>query len=591
MFLQRLFIQMRKIILLFCLLRVLLPSIAQKIDIKQSLIQSFKPEFSDTLKYIDLDNDGDPDLIQSSILDSIPIYWIDDDDDMKFTDREGDMDNDCFLIDRNRDDLFAGPGDLSIDWIDSNNDGIADIQVVVENSNSHTSNSWDWQSNYMWIIDKEQDDQFHHINWKELVLRCWEHSGTSNFFEDYHGQTLFLKTHIPSYRFSDLRYSWENPFLFYDPDGDGLTEKTIRLEDNCKFKRDTTNNQSKVDTYPTGKIDRAFLSFDLDNDNGPSNEFDLDMTLYFWGEGFSYEDQVHQFKNMRGLPEAESLFYDNRWKKLNKLFYADHDSAWNLIFNRGQWCQCWFVFDEDDDCERWERVELYQPKNPFIIGMNNGGLDNNPQADASGDRGEWDMDNSGKGKLYIGIDSKIHLFGAEKGYWRIDQNAAFYQGWGGLYEGKYKRNQTEPVKFPTIAYEDTDGDGFFNLIRYDLDGDTLFEQSFNLSDYGIHPDYSIIETAAMNASGMSSLFEQSANKSWDQAMRTIEVAKQLNINYKWYAQMLHPKSLNEKYQFSYWLQFYLFTDFCALAEKTKDEKLKKRVIQAYFQQNWDILLR
>ena len=52
------------------------------------------------------------------------MYWIDDDDDMQTTDREGDLDNDCLLIDRNRDGIFAGPGDLSIDWVDNNGDGI-----------------------------------------------------------------------------------------------------------------------------------------------------------------------------------------------------------------------------------------------------------------------------------------------------------------------------------------------------------------------------------------------------------------------------------------------------------------------------------
>jgi len=27
-----------------------------------------------------------------------------------------------------------------------------------------------------------------------------------------------------------------------------------------------------------------------------------------------------------------------------------------------EWDYCWFVFDEDDDCNRWERVEFYEPK-------------------------------------------------------------------------------------------------------------------------------------------------------------------------------------------------------------------------------------
>ena len=562
---------------------------AQEIDINNSLIRSFKPDFSSSLNQIDLDNDGDPDLIQTMLFDSIPMYWIDDDDDMKLADLEGDLDNDCLIIDRNRDGIFAGPSDLSLDWVDNNSDGIADMQLIVENSNPQITNRWDWASNYMWIIDTEQDETFHYINWKELALRAWSHYGASNFYEDYHGQTLFLKAHLPSYRFSDLRYSWENPFLFYDTDNDGLTEMAIRLEDSCEIDKKTDERKSNVDTQPTKKIDRAFLTFDLDNDNKPSNEFDFDMTIYFTGEGFSYDNQIHPFKNMRGLPAADSMFYDNRWRTMNELSYADHDSAWSLIFDRGKWEQCWFTFDEDDDCERWERVETYQPKNPFKIGLNKGGIDNNPQSDACGDRGEWDMDNSGKGNLYIGFDGRIHLFGAEKGYWRIDQDAGSYQGWGGLYEDGYNRLPKEPAKFPTVAYEDTNSDGFFNLVKYDLDGDTIFEQTFNLDDFNIKANYKIVETASSNYEGISSLFEKSAAGLWIQTEQAIEVAKQLDINYKWYAQMLYPKSLEEKYRFGYWVQFYLFTDIMKLAKQTNNESLRIRVLKAYFQQNWDTM--
>lgn len=562
---------------------------AQQINIHKSLIHSFKPDLSPSLKHIDLDNDGDPDLIQTSIFDTIPLYWIDDDDDMKITDLEGDLNNDCLIIDRNKDGFFAGPGDLSIDWVDNNNDGIADMQLVVENSNPHIANYWDWSSNYMWIIDSEQDETFHHINWKEIVLKAWTHSGASNFYEDYHGQTLFQKAHLPSYRFSDLRYSWENPFLFYDTDDDGLTEMAIRLEDSCHFNKVKSEDKTVVDTHPTGKIDHAYLSFDLDNDNGPSNEFDFDMSIHFAGEGFSYDNQIHHFENMSGLTAADSLFFDQRWRHLDELIYADHDSAWTLVFDRGVWNRCWFIFDEDDDCERWERVEFYQPKDPFKIGLNKGGIDNNPQADASGDRGEWDLDNSGKGNLYIGFDGRIHLLGAEKGYWRIDQDAKSYQGWGGLYEDGYHRNQKEPAKFPTVAYEDTNDDGFFDLIKYDLDGDSIYEQVFNLTDLKIKTNYQIINIASTGFTGLNSLFKKSADEMWEHAEKAIEAAHKHNINYKWYAQLLHPKSLDEKYRFGYWLQFYLFTDFCELAEKTNNDKLKEEVIHAYFQQDWETI--
>ena len=34
------------------------------------------------IKFIDLDKDEDPDILKATILDNIPIMWIDDDDDM-----------------------------------------------------------------------------------------------------------------------------------------------------------------------------------------------------------------------------------------------------------------------------------------------------------------------------------------------------------------------------------------------------------------------------------------------------------------------------------------------------------------------------
>lgn len=554
---------------------------------EEMALPRFKPIVTSTNNYIDIDGDGDPDLIRNFIHDTLMIYWIDDDDDMTFADTEGDLDNDCLLIDRNNDGIFAGIGDLSLDWVDSDSDGMADMMVVVENSNLQITQQWDWKSNYMWIIDTEKDGTFHFVDWSRLVLQCWSHSGVSNFYEDYHSQTLFLKASLPSYRFSNLEYSWENPFLFYDYDNDGLSEMSIRLVDDCMFKPG-----KKIDTYPTGKINWAAFSFDLDNDNSPSNEFDFDMSISFAGSGFSYGNQVHRFNNMRGLPDADSLFYDNRWRELEQLVYADHDSAWNLAFNNKEWSSCWLVFDEDDDCERWERVEFYEPLDPFKIGMRNGGIDNNPQADASGDRGEWDMDYSGKGKLYIGFDNRIHLFGAESGYWRIDFGAQSYQGWGGLYNGIYQRDQKDPDIFPTIKYEDTTHDGFFNTVNYDLDGDTLYEQSFHLEDYNISLKNTIVyETAQMSYDSICSLYKECSIRLWGQAQKAVQVATKYHINTKWYAFFFHPGSINEKYQYGYWLQFYLFSDLYQMAESTGDEKFIKELIKAYYSQKWESLLK
>lgn len=549
-----------------------------------SLLNEFRPAYTGKAELVDLDGDGDPDLIKLRLFNDCNAIWVDDDDDMMWDDKEGDLDSDCLLIDRNGDGIFAGPGDLSIDWIDTDHDGEADIQLVVENSDLQSVAYWDWSSNYMWIIDDEKDQSFHFINWKELVLRCWTHAGASKFFEDYHGQTLFLKTHAPSHRIKDLRLNWENPFLFYDTDGDGLTEMSVRLEDKGHF----TPGEER-DISLNGVVNRAFVSVDLDNDNAPSNEFDFDFSLYFEGKGFSYKDQVHRINNDHAADiddQISHLLYDGRWRAAKELVYTSRDAALHKIFREGEWSRCWMVFDEDDDCGRWERVEFYEPRSFFRIGKNNNGLDHNPQADAAGDRGEWDEDNSGKGNLYIGFDGKIHLYGAEKGCWRIDQNAACYQGWGGLYEGEYKRIPDEPAQFPTIAYEDTDGDGFFDLVKYDLDGDTAFESTADLKAWGIAPSCEIISTRQFTCQDYQDLFEKVAGQMWNNALQSIQAARALKINYKWYASLMTAGSSWEKYNNGYWLQFYIFHDLLSLFEKNGQQELISLLMKAYYGRDW-----
>jgi hypothetical protein len=45
---------------------------------------------------------------------------------------------------------------------------------------------------------------------------------------DYRGHGLFPKIHRPQQSLPDLRLNWENPFAFYDKDGDGLIEMAKR---------------------------------------------------------------------------------------------------------------------------------------------------------------------------------------------------------------------------------------------------------------------------------------------------------------------------------------------------------------------------
>ena len=542
--------------------------------------------------YIDLDNDGDPDILRSITIHNMPVQWLDDDDDMKMGDLEGDTDNDCVMIDVNKDGKYGDRGDMAIDWIDTNNDGKADMQVGVENSKVDDQRI-SGPGHYMWVLDTDKDNVFNYIDWNRFELRAWLHEGNSNFLEDYSGQSTFLKIHSSTFYMDDVRLNWENPFLFFDQDNDGLSEMAIRSLDRYSSRKKGKEKKTEG-LHLTGNTSLIALTYDLDNDNAPGNEFDFDMSLRFTGKGFNYMDQVHKFENVR-LVEADTFFMDPRWRKVTELIYADHDSILNLVYNRGDWDKIYFVYDEDDDCERWERVDFYEPLDMFKIGLKNGGLDNNQQTDAIGDRGEWDLDNSGKAKLYISkFDGRLHLYGAEWGCWRIDQLAYSYQGWGGLYDDytpRWERLQKEFNPFSTIRYEDTDNNGFLDKIEMDIDGDTLFEKTISLKDLGIDDKCEIINTSKMSYNDYRKLHTTMSENMWIQAENAIKIAEERGLNTSWYAFMKSPKSENQKYRYGYWLQFYVYMDLIDIAKRTNNSEEIAKINKAYYGGNWKSLLK
>jgi hypothetical protein len=451
----------------------------------------------------------------------------------------------------------------------------------------------------MYIIDDDRDQIMHYIDWNLVSMLAWEHNGHANFYEDYSGNTSFLKMHGSSFRIHDLRLNWENPFLFFDTDGDKLTEGAIRFVNTPTFRPKENNDplfntmDTAVDIHFNGLMDYAAVTWDLDNDNGPGNEFDFDMSLLFRGRGFDYRDQVHRFKSLRGLgPQTDHLLYDARWRQLTELVYPDRDTAWHMIYNRGQWSECRLVFDEDDDCNRWERVEFYDPKDPFVIGREKGGLDHNQQADAAGDRGEFDLDCSGKGQLYVGaFDGRIHLYGAEWGAWRMDQTAYSYQGFGGIYNRwRPGRLQKEPEKFATVKYEDTDNNGFMDKLLYDLDGDKRYEDSVSLLALGLSDRQPLFGGQGLRpGADAQQRFAAVANGMWARAQQAVAIARQQGIETSWYNFYLQPHSLHEKYDFGYWLGFYLYRDLRDHFARHGNKHLLTLLDKAYYSGNWNLL--
>jgi hypothetical protein len=535
----------------------------------------------------DLDGDGDPDVLECW-WNGKRARWIDENDDMKPSDVRGDMVGDSVQIDRDGDGYYDGPDDMNIKWVDDDNDGDPDAEIVTMNPSPTQPRISSGSSHYMVYIDNDDDNVNAYINWDNFDFANWRTTGAGNFSPDYNGNATFLKQHIPPWIVTDPRYNWENPFCFYDFDNDGCTEMSIRLLDTTRDEESKIESGDPLRTY-NKQINEGYVSYDLDNDSQKGNEMDYDMTLRFAskegkGEKIDYSDFHNKHPNMKAPQWALPLFRYPNWRKIDEFIYVPLEKAYDELF-KPKWAECWLVFDEDDDDHRWERVEMYYPTtNVYSTARwdkdkKGGGLDAHVQSDTLGDRGEWDLDNSGGGKLYIGRwDKKIHLLGAETGAWSVDYGAKY---WG----SSPVNGDSSPLKAPTVEeivqYKDTDNNGFFDQVTFDYDGDQKVDLTINLlelkTDKNPHPDVAeIISPAELKWQGMHELYIKISNDSFQDALTMYRAAWKKGYTNKELEDLAIASSTAEKYDHGYWLKEKLFRMIDLDLAKSKEQRNRFR---------------
>jgi hypothetical protein len=156
---------------------------------------------------------------------------------------------------------------------------------------------------------------------------------------------------------------------------------------------------------------------------------------------------------------------------------------------------------------------------------------------------------------------------------------------GGLYDGYGPvRTPVDPTVFPMISYKDTDNNGFFETIEFDLDGDKNVDHSFNLKDAGFSDVSKVYTISGMKYSDFSKLEKKVAENTWKSAMNFVEYAENRGINTQWYALLKHPKSIRQQYSQGYWLKFYLFMDCLEKAKNENNQAQVTEIIKAYFGQ-------
>jgi hypothetical protein len=578
-------------------------------DLRKTSLKSQAP--SDDIIRLDINKDGKPDILERW-LNGKRVRWLDENGDMLATDTRGDQVGDVMQIDKNGDGLYDGPNDINIKWADNDRDGQADLEAFVTQSPQWGPDKWSAsESHWMVFIDVEKDGVLGYLDWTKYDFASdnWGYTGTSDWLPDYNGDAIFLKIHRPPQSLVDPRLNWENPFAFFDFDNDGVTEMAMRW-------LDPVPAMDKDKTNLSGVLSEAFVTFDLDNDATKGNETDFDMSLRgSGGAGIPYGSMVHKYPALKGDPRFNDCFQWNNWRQIDELMYMPHDKSYDAFFTAG-WKTIYFVFDEDDDDHRWERVEMYYPMHGFggpkdvdiystkrwrrgnyaerdmVAEGEKPGIAGHPQADSLGDRGEFDEDNSGGGKLYVGVfDRKLHLAGAEWGVWTVDKNGEFHGGW--------KTPSPKPLApgvEEVVNYTDSDNNGFLDTVEYDYDGDRKIDFKFSLLDYKSpgqpHPDVvPVVDTRKEGWKGLNVLFTSIANQSFQEALVVYRAVWRRGLTTPEIDQLAYAGAIGERYDHGYWLKEKLFRQIRARLDQVKQsdpgkatsmDQLEKELARLYY---------
>ncbi len=324
------------------------------------------------------------------------IAVIDDDGNMTAADTRPDGVNDCLAVDADADGLF----DRTIDYDDTNGDGIADTMVQTYRHGST------WGNRPFLVLIRDLDTgplRLWHLHdyayWqRECQWQC-----------DFAGDGYFVMFRRD---IADGRWiaHFEASFCFYDLDGDGLPEETVRIT-----ATDTT-------------LRSARYSINADNDTTEGQLYDYDVGITCLG-------------NVKLPAEAGDTFTTRAGDKAGPFL------GWGRTRETARemdWSRALLIWDENDhnvaarapDHERWEGLI-----NSHYRGFPQEG---GPACGTINKRYELDADFSGRMKLYYWpADARLHLYGAEQGTLLADYDC----------DGKADL---------IVEYLDTDGDGCFD---------------------------------------------------------------------------------------------------------------------------------
>ncbi|MGC9319748.1 MAG: discoidin domain-containing protein, partial [Armatimonadota bacterium] len=364
------------------------------------------------------------------------VIVIDDDTDMADDATGADWDSDCLAVDTDGDGLL----ERTIDYDDLEGDGVAD-RMVQTYTERHT-----WGRGPFMVLIRDLDQgpvslwALHDYGYIQGLCQ-WEC--------DFAGDGYFVM-----FRRSRGGDRWiaalEAPFCFYDPDGDGLPEETVRI--------------TATDT----RLHSLRYGVNADNDTTEGQLYDYDLSVTCLGSPELPAEAAETFTHRSGDSAGPFLAWE-----------TGRETARGL-----DWERALLVWDENDhnvaarksDRERWEGIINARYRDFPQVG--------GPPTMRQNKRFELDRDFSGRMRLYFWpADGRLHLHGAEVGTLQADYD----------YDG-----QPELV----IEYADTDEDGYFDQRTFSYPGTDLPDRRMEgPTSYGLPGDDSTTYPCAWEAIG------------------------------------------------------------------------------------------
>ncbi|HNR31444.1 MAG TPA: DUF4861 family protein [Candidatus Hydrogenedentes bacterium] len=437
-------------IALFLLVASLVAPVARAADVSAAVQPLFQRIFGDAVRldpemrakvladepgkrhYVDKDGDGRPEEVW--FIDTEPRHpeaWrpilvraIDEDGDLAMG-GEPDLDSDLYVADWKGDGIV----DAVLDYTDL--DGDNDVDEMAFYFPGKPGGAREDQIMVWWGRDEGDDNLLWFdvgYTYRQPLCQYRTHFGGDEIFCAF---TISLED-------PEWVCLWENPFLFYDHDGDGVTEEVVRIEG---------RNEA---------LAKLRYSFDADNDATFENPRDFDVSISAHApEGLTIDERLMEHIALRGIPTGPFLMY-------HPTPQFARETPWAVLLLT--WVENDLNIDGDnlkdgrftDTQERWEGVIAKGNEWFPQIGGPSCGLYNRRYQLSESPRGTMRL-------YYAPTDQRLHLFGANRMWLAVD----------------FDYDQVADMRY---EYEDADGDGYIDHWALDLDGDGVPEDTWGEGD-------------------------------------------------------------------------------------------------------------